>query len=46
LIERIKDLRAANSKPPLPQREPAENLEEVFLKVKTKVIKLWSSKMS
>jgi len=36
--ERIKDLRAANRRPPLPEREPAGSLEEVFLKVKSKVI--------
>lgn len=36
-IERVKDLRATNDRPSIPEREPARSLEAVLLKVKTKV---------
>ena len=37
-IERIKDLRTTNSKPPLPELYPADSVEALLLKIKTKVL--------
>jgi len=35
--ERIKDLRITNDKPPLPELYPADSLEALLQKIKTKV---------
>ena len=37
-VERIKELRTANDKPPLPELYPADSLEALLQKIKTKVV--------
>lgn len=39
-FKRLKDLRATNDRPRMPEREPGQNLDDVLLKVKTKVCAL------
>ena len=37
-VERIKELRTTNNKPPLPELYPADSLEALLQKIKTKVL--------
>ena len=39
-VERLKELRITNEKPPLPELYPANSLDALLLKIKTKVIAL------
>ncbi len=38
-VERLKELRLTNEKTKLPERDPRGDLEAIFLKIKTKVVK-------
>jgi len=37
-VERLKELRTTNDKPPLPELYPADSLEALLQKIKTKVL--------